>query len=150
MTIAPSAAAPTATFAHRSHPARTARTALWAGRVVSAIPVLFLAFDAIGKVSAMQVAVEGTKELGYPVEVLVPLGVVQLVCLALYLVPRTAILGAVLWTGYLGGAVATHVRMSHPWATHILFPVFVAAFLWAGLWLRDRRARMLLARPAQV
>ena len=74
-----------------------------------------------------------------------PLGILQLVLLALYLVPRTALLGAVLWTGYLGGAVATHVRVGNPLVSHVLFPVYVAALLWGGLWLRDRRTRALLA-----
>jgi hypothetical protein len=67
------------------------------------------------------------------------------VCLALYLVPRTAIVGAVLWTGYLGGAIATHLRVNDPLLTHTLFPTYVAALLWGGLWLRDRRVRALTA-----
>ena len=78
------------------------------------------------------------------------LGLLQLALLALYLAPRTSILGAVLWTGYLGGAVATHVRVGSPLATHILFPIYVAALLWLGLWLRDARVRALVplrARP---
>ena len=76
------------------------------------------------------------------------LGIVQLVCLAFYLVPRTAVLGAVLWTGYLGGAVATHVRIGHPLFSHVLFPVYVAVLLWVGLWLRDERLRTVLpVRP---
>jgi len=112
--------------------------------VLSGIACLFLAGDAVGKLVAMPEAVEGTSQLGWPVGVLRPLGVVQLVCLALYLVPRTTVLGALLWTGYLGGAVATHVRVENPWASHILFPVYVALLLWGGLWLRDRRVRALL------
>jgi hypothetical protein len=68
-----------------------------------------------------------------------------LVLLALYLIPRTAILGAVLWTGYLGGAVVIHLRINDPWLSHTLFPVYVGIFLWAGLWLRDRRARLLIS-----
>jgi len=70
--------------------------------------------------------------------------VIELVCLALYLVPRTAVLGAVLWTGYLGGAVATHVRIGSPLFSHVLFPLYVAALLWVGLWLRDRSLQALL------
>jgi hypothetical protein len=67
------------------------------------------------------------------------------VCLIIYVVPRTAPLGAILWTGYLGGAIATHVRVGNPLASHTLFPIYVAALLWGGLWLRDRRVRGLLA-----
>jgi len=69
---------------------------------------------------------------------------VQLVCLAVYLVPRTAVLGAVLWTGYLGGAIATHVRVGNPLFSHVLFPIYVAAFIWGSLWLREPRLRALL------
>jgi hypothetical protein len=68
----------------------------------------------------------------------------QLACLVLYLVPRTSVLGAVLWTGYLGGAVATHVRVGNPLLSHTLFPIYVAALLWGGLWLRDQRVRSVL------
>lgn len=120
------------------------RLSLWTGRVLSGFAVLFLAFDAAMKLSRVPAAVEGTTQLGYPAHVLVPLGIIQLVCLILYLIPRTAILGAILWTGYLGGAIATHVRLDHPLFSHVLFPAYVAAFLWAGLWLRDRRLRNLI------
>jgi hypothetical protein len=115
--------------------------ALWAGRILSGIAVLFLLFDAAVKVLQLPVAVQGTSELGYPGSVVLGLGIVQLVCLVVYLVPQTSVLGAVLWTGYLGGAVATHVRVGHPLFSHTLFPVYVAALLWAGLWLRDERLR---------
>lgn len=117
---------------------------IWTGRILSALGVLFLTFDAVMKVLKSAQAVEGTTQLGYPESVVVPLGLLQLVCLALYLAPRTAILGAVLWTGYLGGAVATHVRLGNPMLTHVLFPVYIAVLLWGGLSLRDRRVRTLL------
>lgn len=113
----------------------------------SGIAVLFLAFDAGIKLAASPQAMAGTGALGYPLSVVVPLGALQLVLLVLYLVPRTAPLGAILWTGYLGGAVATHVRLLNPLFTHILFPTYVAALLWGGLWLRDPRVRALLRRP---
>ena len=119
----------------------TGNKALWAGRILSGLAVLFLLFDATLKVLQLPVAVQGTRELGYPESVILGLGIVQLVCLVLYLVPRTSVLGAVLWTGYLGGAVATHVRIGHPLLSHVLFPVYVATLLWAGLWLRDERLR---------
>ena len=113
----------------------------WIGRVLSGVAVLFLLFDASMKLLRVPAAVEGTTQLGYPAGVLVPLGIVQVVCLIAYLVPRTAIFGAVLWTGYLGGAIATHVRLGNPLLSHVLFPVYVALLLWGGLWLRDLRLR---------
>lgn len=116
----------------------------WTGRVLSGVAVLFLAFDAVVKVLQLPVAVEGSKKLGYPAGTVLILGIVQLVCLAAYLIPRTRILGAILWTGYLGGAVATHVRAGDPLFSHILFPTYVAALLWGGLCLRDGRLRALL------
>ena len=122
------------------------RARVWTGRILSGIGVLFLTFDAAIKVSASSMAVDGTTQLGYPADVVVPLGVLQLALLALYLVPRTAPLAAVLWTGYLGGAIATHVRLENPLFTYVLFPIYVAALLWGGLFLRDGRVRALLAR----
>ena len=117
------------------------KKALWAGRILSGLAVLFLVFDATVKVLQLPMALQGTRQLGYPESVVFGLGIVQLVCLIAYLVPRTSVLGAVLWTGYFGGAVATHVRVGHPLFTHALFPVYLAGFLWAGLWLRDERLR---------
>lgn len=124
--------------------ARPGAKAAWSGRVLSGIALLFLLADALMKVLELPAAVQGTMKVGYPENVVFPLGVVQLVCLAAYLVPRTAVLGAILWTGYLGGAVATHVRVGDPILTHVLAPVYVALFLWGGLWLRDARLRALV------
>jgi hypothetical protein len=124
--------------------AAVSRRQLWTGRVLSTLAVLFLLFDAVGKLMRPAAVIQGTTELGWPVSVIVPLGIIQVVCLILYLYPRTAVLGAILWTGYLGGAVATHVRIGHPLFSHILFPTYIAALLWGGLWLRDRRLRALL------
>lgn len=121
-----------------SAPSKAAR---WTGRVLSGIGVLFLTFDASLKLGQVQPALEGTRDLGWDPSAVFGLGVVQAICLALYLVPRTAVLGAVLWTGYLGGAIATHVRVDNPLFSHVLFPVYVAAFLWIGLWLREPRLR---------
>ena len=126
----------------------TSRAVGWTGRLLTGLAVLFLAFDAGMKVLALPAAVNGTTQLGYPGDVVVGIGVLQLVCLAVYLIPRTALVGAVLWTGYLGGAVATHVRVGNPLWTHTLFPVYVAVLLWAGLYLRDRRVDALLARSS--
>ena len=117
---------------------------LWAGRVMTTLAALFLLFDATVKVARLPLAVDATTQLGYPATVVVPLGVLQLVLLLLYLVPQTAVLGAALWTGYLGGAVATHVRVGAPLLTQALFPTYVGALLWGGLWFRDARLRSLL------
>ena len=117
---------------------------LWIGRALSALGVLFLTFDATMKLLRLPMAIDGTTELGYPASVVFPLGIVQVVCLILYLLPRTSVFGALLWTGYLGGAIATHVRLGNPLFTHVLFPVYVALLLWGGLWLRDARLRALL------
>ena len=116
---------------------------LWAGRIMSYLPALFLLFDAISKLVKPAPVVEATVKLGYPESVVVPLGIVLLVCTLLYLIPKTAALGAILLTGYLGGAVATHVRVSDSLFT-IFFPVIFGILLWGGLYLRDERLRMLI------
>jgi len=118
---------------------------LWAGRVITGLVTLFLLFDATVKVLALPLAVDATRELGYAATVVVPLGVLQLLLLLLYLVPSTAVLGAVLWTGYLGGAVATHLRVGAPLLGQTLFPTYVGVLLWGGLWLRDTQLRSLLS-----
>jgi len=117
---------------------------LWAGRGLSALGVLFLAFDTAIKLLQAPVAIKGTVELGYPASSVFGIGVVQLVCLVAYVIPRTSVLGAVLLTGYLGGAIATHVRLGNPLFTLVLFPLYVAAFIWGGLYLRDRGLRAFL------
>jgi hypothetical protein len=117
---------------------------IWTGRVVSGLAVLFLLFDILMKFIQPPEAIEGTQQLGYATSAIFTLGVIQLVCLILYLIPATAFFGAILWTGYLGGAVATHFRIDNPLISHTLFPIYVALFLWGGLWLRDARLRKLL------
>jgi hypothetical protein len=121
------------------------RKALWGGRILSGLGTAFMTMDAAMKLFQVPQAVEGTTSLGYPASVILPLGVIQALLLVLYMIPRTAVVGAVLWTGYLGGAIATHVRLGNPLFSHILFPTYVAALLWGGLWLRDPRVRGLLA-----
>lgn len=116
----------------------------WAGWVVTALVVLFLIFDTAVKLLELPVAVTSTVELGYPAGAVVVIGAIEAVCLALYLWPRTALLGAVLLVGYLGGAVATHVRVGNPLFSHMLFPIFIAALLWLGLWLRSGRVRRIV------
>ena len=114
------------------------------GIVLTAIPVLFLMFDGAIKFFDLEVVRNSWAELGYPVEVGLGIAVVELVCLTLYVVPRTSVLGAVLLTGYLGGAIATHVRVGNPWFSHVLFPTYIAAMIWGGLFLRDARLRQFL------
>lgn len=119
------------------------KTILWAGRVLSALAALFLLFDALMKLVKPAPVVEATVELGYPESVILPLGIVLLACTVLYLIPRAAVLGAILLTGYLGGAVATHVRVGDE-AFPVVFPVIVGALLWGGLSVRDERLRSLI------
>ncbi len=116
---------------------------LWAGWILGGLPALFLFADAVMKLVKLKAAVDGTVELGYSEGVIVPLGVVLLASTLLYLTPRTAVLGAILLTGYLGGAVDAHVRAGHD-LFRILFPTFFGAALWGGLVLRDARLRALL------
>ena len=119
---------------------KSAVPAVWAGRILSGLPALFLVVDGAMKLVKPDVVVKGTVELGYPESVIFPLGVVLLSCTVLYLIPQTAVLGAILLTGYLGGAVATHVRVGAGMFP-ICFPVVFGALLWGGLFLRDGRLR---------
>jgi hypothetical protein len=122
----------------------SSRKQILTGRILGGVAVLYLLFDAIGKVTQPKAVIEGTVQFGWPLHLIFPLGILQLVLLALYLIPRTAVFGAILWTGYLGGAVAAHVHHLDPLFSHVLFPAYVAAFLWLGLWFRDRRLRALV------
>lgn len=119
------------------------KKALWAGRAVSSLPVLFLLMDGVMKIFPPEIVVKATLELGYQESVIVPLGLVLVASTILYIVPRTAVLGAILLTGYLGGAVATHVRVLDG-IFPMIFPVIVGSLLWLGLYLRDERLRALV------
>ena len=118
----------------------TFKAKLWTGHVITVFTVAFLLFDTMVKVLNMPVAVEGTARLGYPAGLVMFIGIVELVCLGAYLYPHTAVLGAILLTGYLGGATATQVRVGDPW---FVFPVVVGVLVWAGLFLRNERLRPL-------
>lgn len=119
----------------------------WAGSILTALAVLFLIFDTVIKVLMLPVAVEATTQLGYAAALVRLIGLIELGCLAIHLIPRTAVLGAVLLTGYLGGAVATHLRSGSPLFS-LIFPLLIGALLWGGLLLRDSRLRALLVgRP---
>lgn len=125
--------------------APTSAPSPWAGRVLTALPVLFLIFDGGAKLASPPPVLEAFDRMGMPGHLAPGVGALELSCLALYLVPRTAPLGAVLLTGFLGGAIASHVRIGDPLLSHTLFPLYVGALLWAGLFLRDARVRALVA-----
>jgi DoxX-like family len=118
---------------------------IWIGRILGGLPALFLLVDAIMKFVKPAAVVEATVQLGYQESVILPLGIVLAVSTILYLVPRTAMLGAILLTGYLGGAVATHVRVGGP-AFSIIFPIVFGILIWTGLYLRDPRMSSLIRR----
>lgn len=116
---------------------------LWAGRVISALAVLFFLFDGIMKLFQPPIVVTSTVDLGYRESVIIPLGVVLITCTLVYIIPRTSVLGAILLTGYLGGAVATHVRVGAG-VFPIVFPIVFGGLVWGGLFLRDGRLRELI------
>lgn len=122
------------------------RGAARAGRGLSAVAVLFLLFDAVGKLLEVPPVVAGTTALGYPAATVFTIGVIELLCVVAYVIPSVSVLGAVLLTGYLGGAIATHLRVQNPLFTHTLFPVYVALFVWGGLFLRDAGLRAFFNR----
>lgn len=116
------------------------KTMLWVGRVMSALPVLMLLFSSVMKLMKPAPVVEGFAHLGYPASLALGLGIVELACAVVYVIPRTSVLGAILLTGYLGGATATHVRIGEPFFMAIVLGVLV----WGGLYLRDDRVRALI------
>ena len=126
-----------------THPVAVVKTTLWAGRIISALAILFLAFDSAIKVLNLAPAVEATTQLGYGAGLVVGIGMIELICLSIYTVPRTAVLGAILLTGYLGGAIATQVRAGAPLFS-VLFPLIIGALIWGGLFVRDERLRTLI------
>jgi hypothetical protein len=113
---------------------------IWTGRILSGLTVLFLIFDSVVKLVQSHWALEATVRLGYSEQVVLPLGIVLLASTLLYVLPRTSVLGAILLTGYLGGATATHVRVGQPF----VFPIVFGVLVWLGLWLRDARLRALI------
>lgn len=122
---------------------------IWTSRILAGLPVAFLTLDAVIKLARLAPAVTGTVQLGYQPGVVFGIGLVELICVLAYAIPRTAVVGAVLLTGYLGGAVATHVRVGDPLATHILAPFYVAAMIWGALLLRGRLRGLFAAPPAR-
>jgi len=116
----------------------------WAGRILSGLVVLFLLFDGAIKLVPIDPVTESLAQLGYPVNLARGLGVLVLVCTVFYVIPRTAVLGAILLTGLLGGAIATHLRVGDPVFTHLLFGAYLGVMVWGGLFLRDERVRALI------
>jgi len=117
---------------------------LWTGRMLSALGALSLVFDGIIHTLKITPVVEAFAQLGYPLGTARALGLIELICVALYLLPRTSVLGAILLTGYLGGAIATQVRVGAPLFSTTLFPIYVALFILGGLYLRDDGVRSLI------
>lgn len=127
---------------------QVSKVARWAGYIMSALPTLMFLMGAFMVLSKNPQALEGLPQMGYPVWLATPLGTVELLCTVLYIIPQTSVLGAILLTGYLGGAVATHVRIEDP---KFVVAIIVGIFVWGGLYLRDPRIRALIplrARPA--
>ncbi|MDB6088135.1 MAG: hypothetical protein JWN85_919 [Gammaproteobacteria bacterium] len=126
------------------HTGSSSRTLWWTGWIISGIVVLFLLLDGISKVMMLAPVVDATAKLGYPLDAIRPIGIIDLVCAVLYAVPRTALFGAILVTAFLGGAVASKVRIEEALFGQILFGVYVGILAWGGLYLRDNRLRALL------
>jgi hypothetical protein len=125
---------------------RTSSRSLWTGRILTGIAAVLLALDAGLKLVGAKAAIEGSAQLGFSPQQVFIIGVIGAVCLVLYLIPRTAPLGAVLWTGYFGGAIVTHFRLGNPLLTHVLSPIYISAIIWGGLYLRDARVRAVLGK----
>jgi len=125
--------------------AELSKPAVWTGRVLSALVVLFLVMDGVIKFLKPPPVIEAFTRLSISTSLAVPIGAVLLVCVAIYLIPKTAVLGAVLLTGYLGGAVAIHLRAGSSIFSEALFPVYMGVLVWLGLYLRDSRVRAMLS-----
>ncbi len=121
---------------------------VWTGRVLSGLFAAFLLVASVApKLVGADVATESMKALGWPPGHTLMIGLIELGCVVLYLVPRTAVLGAILTMGLLGGAIATQLRVGNPLFSHVLFSIYLGVFMWAGLWLRDPRVRAILPWP---
>jgi hypothetical protein len=119
------------------------------GRIASGVIVLFMLFDGIIKLIKPAPVVESFAQLGYPLSVAIGIGIAALASTVLYAIPRTSVFGAILLTGYLGGAVATHVRVGNPLFSHVLFPVYMGVLIWGGIYLRNERLRDLIPLERQ-
>ena len=127
-----------------AQPAPISKGQLWTGRVLSGIAVLFMLFDTVIHAMKPPAVVQGFAQLGFPLSIAIPLSTFELIGIVLYVIPHTSAFGAILLTGYLGGAVAAQVRIGAPLFSTMLAPVYVALFLWGGLYFRDERVRALI------
>ncbi len=127
----------TSTIAVSSLPVRKAGKKILIGKIMSGIAILFLMFDSITKLLKTPQVVEGTVKLGYPISEIPVIGLILLILTIFYIIPRTSIFAAILITGYLGGAVASGLRIMSPLFSNTLFPIYFAVILWGGLYLRD-------------
>ncbi len=127
-----------------SQKSAAARWMHWAGWGMTGLMVVFLLFDSAAQLALEPHVVEATAKIGYPVDVIRPLGLICLISTILYAIPRTAVLGAILLTGYLGGAIASKVRIEDPLFSSVLFGVYFGLLVWGGLYLRDDRLRSLI------
>lgn len=114
---------------------------IWTGRVLSGIAIAFMLFDGGIKFTGIEAVADSLAQLGLPADIAPTLGILSLICTLLYAIPRTAVFGAVLLTGYLGGAIAINLRVGNPLFSHVLFPIYLSLFIWGGLWFRDERVR---------
>ena len=121
----------------------TSKLALWFGWGMTGLFALFMVFDTAIKLINLKIVEDSMRELGYPPGLGVPIGVLEAILLIFYLIPRTSILGAVLFMGVFGGAIASHLRTGDPLFSHVLFGVYLGVLAWGGLWLRDARLRAL-------
>lgn len=126
-----------------AHVAPVSKAALWTGRIIEILLVLFMLFDSITKIIKMRQVVEATVQIGFPENRIVAIGVALLISLILYMIPRTSILGAILLTGYLGGAVCANV-FAKTAAFNLSFPVIFGVLVWLSLYLRDARVRLMI------
>lgn len=117
--------------------------ALWTGRILSGLVIVFLLFDGAIKLIPLDIVIETSRQLGIPTDLAVTLGVLTLIGTVLYAWPRTSVLGAILLTGYLGGAIYVHIRAGSPLFSHTLFGVYLGIMIWGGLYLRDERLRLI-------
>lgn len=122
----------------------TSGKSIWAGRIITGLIAAFLVFDAVIHLLKPAPVVEAFAKLGFPIRFAVPLGIIELVCVLMYVIPRTSILGAMFLTGYLGGAIAIQLPTGNSFFGEILFPVYIAVFLWGGIYLRDEKLRALV------
>jgi DoxX-like protein len=122
----------------------SSKAALWTGRILSGVTILFMLFDAVAHLIKPAPVVTAFAQLGVPLQLAIPLGIIELVCIVAYAMPRTSLVGAILLTGYLGGAVVTQLRVGNPLFAQALFPVYVGLLVWGGLYLRDQRLHALI------